>query len=69
MVNYVAAYQWSDGDQQWHLVEDSSFNTDGRYGAFDLIKPDGGLGEDAWMQPQPGGELPLYLHLATFLYA
>ena len=56
MVNYVAAYQWNDTDSQWHIVEDSSFNTDGRFGSFDLIQPDGGLGDDAWMQPQPGGK-------------
>ena len=55
MVNYIAAYQWSDSDSKWHIVEDSSFNADGRFGPFDLIKPDGGLGDDAWMQPQPGG--------------
>ena len=55
-MNYVAAYQWSDSDSKWHIVEDSSFNTDGRFGPFDLIKPDGGLGDNAWMQPQSGGK-------------
>ena len=46
VVNYIAAYQWSDSDSKWHIVKDSSFNTDGRFGPFDLIKPDGGLGDD-----------------------
>ena len=54
IVNYVASYQWNG--QNWQLVPDSSFNTDGSGPAFDTMKPNGGMNKSqAWMQPQPGG--------------
>ena len=56
VVNYVATYQWNTAERKWHLVADSSFNTNGSKPAFDTMKPYGGLSrEDAWMNPQPGG--------------
>ncbi|KAJ3433809.1 hypothetical protein M0812_22778 [Anaeramoeba flamelloides] len=55
VVNYAAAYQWSDKYQMWIIDKDSSFNTDGKYPSFDTVKPNGGLPKaSAWMAPQPG---------------
>lgn len=56
IVNYVASYQWSSATQNWQIVKDSSFNTDGSRPQFDCAKPNGGMDKSlAWMQPQPGG--------------
>ncbi|KAH3765558.1 hypothetical protein Pelo_2554 [Pelomyxa schiedti] len=56
VLNYVAAYQYSTTDKLWHLVEDSSFNTNGSFPAYDTLKPLGGLDSaSAWLSPQPGG--------------
>ena len=56
IVNYVASYQWINTSQNWQLVPDSSFNTDGSRPPFNTTKPNGGLSKSqAWMQPQPGG--------------
>lgn len=56
VVNYVASYQWNRNSQQWEIVKDSSFNTDGSRPAYDCAKPYGGLSNSyPWMTPQPGG--------------
>lgn len=56
VVNYIASYQFDATARVWRIVEESSFNTDGSRGAFDMMKPFGGLSEaDAWLAPQPGG--------------
>eukprot|EP01006_Ploeotia_vitrea_P032488 TRINITY_DN64691_c0_g2_i1.p1 TRINITY_DN64691_c0_g2~~TRINITY_DN64691_c0_g2_i1.p1 ORF type:complete len:539 (-),score=42.77 TRINITY_DN64691_c0_g2_i1:87-1595(-) len=56
VVNYVAAYQWEVETATWVMQRESSFNTDGKFPPYDLLKPNGGLSpEEAWMAPQPGG--------------
>ncbi len=56
ILNYVAAYRFDADQKIWVLEAPSSFNTDGAKGAYDLIQPWGGLGQDdAWLSPQPGG--------------
>jgi hypothetical protein len=58
VINYVAAYQFDAAAGAWALVPDSSFNTDGRYPAFDMMQPNGGLPPAlAWLAPQPGGSV------------
>ena len=57
-INYIAAYQFDATAKAWSLQPDSSFNTDGRYPTFDMMKPYGGLTPDqAWLAPQPGGSV------------
>ena len=57
VVNYIASYQYDSTNKQWNILDSSSFNTDGRYPSFDLVKPFGGLSNisQAWLSPQPGG--------------
>ena len=58
VVNYIAAYQWNASAGMWGIAPASSFNTDGRFPAFDMMKPYGGLPEEqAWLAPQPGGSV------------
>lgn len=57
-INYVAAYDFNDAAGRWEIAQDSSFNTDGSRGAYDLMQPYGGLApEQAWLAPQPGGSV------------
>lgn len=56
VLNYIAAYQYDIGSRMWIINQNSSFNTDGRYPAYDLMQQYGGIGIDnAWLAPQPGG--------------
>jgi hypothetical protein len=57
-VNYIAAYQFNASTARWDISAESSFNTDGRFPAFDLMRPFGGLDPaQAWLAPQPGGSV------------
>ncbi len=60
VLNYMAAYQFDDtvDPPVWRISSHSSFNTDGRFPAYDLMKEYGGLPkEKAWLAPQPGGAM------------
>lgn len=58
VINYIAAYQFDASHGRWAIVSDSSFNTDGQYPPFDMLKPSGGLPTNqAWLAPQPGGSV------------
>jgi len=57
-LNYIATYQFDTSSKQWKIQSDSSFNTDGKYGTYDLMQQYGGLGaNNAWLAPQPGGSV------------
>ena len=56
-INYLAAFEFDKSAQVWRRQDESSFNTDGKRPAYDLMKPQGGLGDDAWLAPQPGGSV------------
>jgi hypothetical protein len=57
-INYVASYQFNATSARWDIAPASSFNTDGRFPAFDLMRPFGGLAPaQAWLAPQPGGSV------------
>ena len=56
VLSYMATYQFDTAAGVWRILPNSSFNTDARFGAYDLMQPFGGLPEaDAWLAPQPGG--------------
>ena len=56
-INYLAAYEFDTSASVWALASDSSFNTDGRKPACDLMQPYCGFADkaQAWLAPQPGG--------------
>ena len=56
-INYLAAFEFDKSAKVWRRQDESSFNTDGKLPAYDLMKPQGGLGDQAWLAPQPGGSV------------
>ena len=57
VINYLAAYEFDVAAGVWTLAADSSFNTDARFPACDLMQPYCGQANrsQAWLAPQPGG--------------
>ena len=57
LINYVGAYQYNTATGTWDCQMDCSFNMDGRHGAYDLSKTNGGMSfSESWLPgPNPGG--------------
>lgn len=57
-LNYIASYQFDSSAKVWRIQQESAFNTDAKYGVYDLMLQYGGLGKsNAWLAPQPGGSV------------
>jgi hypothetical protein len=44
VINYIAAYTFNTSTATWSIDPTSSFNTDARFPAYDLMQPYGGIG-------------------------
>jgi hypothetical protein len=44
VINYIAAYTFNTFTATWTIDATSSFNTDARFPAYDLMQPYGGIG-------------------------
>eukprot|EP00911_Craspedida_sp_UC1_P002513 UC1_evm1s1868 len=55
LINYWAAYQFDPESKTWKIQSESSFNTDARFPPHNLTAKQGGIGDKAWLAPQPGG--------------
>ena len=55
VLNYWAAYQFDVAAGVWRMQPESSFNTNGSRPPHNLTAPNGGIGDKAWLAPQPGG--------------
>jgi hypothetical protein len=44
VINYIAAYTFNTSTATWTIDATSSFNTDARFPAYDLMQPYGGIG-------------------------
>ena len=47
VINYIAAYTFNTSTATWAIDSTSSFNTDARFPAYDLMQPYGGIGATA----------------------
>ena len=47
VINYIAAYTFNTSTATWAIDATSSFNTDARFPAYDLMQPYGGIGATA----------------------
>jgi hypothetical protein len=57
VINYWAAYQYDEANEVWQIQPESSFNTNGSRPPHNLTADKGGIGDEAWLAPQPGGAM------------